>query len=121
MGVSVGNAPDAAVAQIDDDLGVDLLAVVGRANEVGTGLEEEVGVGRLRENGLRALERVEYESEKEQSDDGEQEVGGAEGFHSWLLWFVESLSVEKQIPPLRAVRFDRDDSSTSWDLGIGRL
>jgi len=71
-----GECPDAAVAKIDDDFGVDLLTVIGSADEEGSGLEVVVGIGRLRENGVGIFEWSENESKQEQSYNGEQEVGG---------------------------------------------
>jgi hypothetical protein len=76
-----GKSPDTSVAEIDDDLGIDLTAVVGGADEEGAGLEEVIGIRGLREDGVGRTQRTEGQGKKEKRDNSEKEVGGLEGVH----------------------------------------
>jgi hypothetical protein len=78
-------APDPAGAEVDYDFTEDLPAVVGGAKHVDSWLDEEVGGGGLRLDGFRITERTACDGEEEKNDDREQDVGGGDGLHGWVL------------------------------------
>jgi hypothetical protein len=73
--------PYAAVSEIDNHLGINLLGVIWGANKEGSRLEEVVGVGGLRKNRLGRAEGPEDKCEKNKHDRCEKNVGGSKGAH----------------------------------------
>jgi len=78
-------APNSAVPQIDYNFAEDLPAVVGGAQHVDSRLDEDVRAGDLRLDGFRRLEWANRNREEKERDDGQEDVGGVDRLHGWIL------------------------------------